>query len=103
MAELPSSYTLRVPIERKSIDSATGTEHVFERIETVSLRRLKGKDMRIIDQLATTPMAMTLALIGKMTGLSAAEVDELDAEDVGELGNLVERIMPAGPSTGGTS
>lgn len=100
---LPPIHTLIHPIERRAKDRHTGEETVIERIETVPLRRLKGKDMRLIDQLAAQPMALTLAMIGRMTGLDAASIDELDAEDVAELGNLVTGIMPDGPSTGATS
>lgn len=79
------TYTLKYPVTLKS-----GTT-----ITEVTVRRVRGKDMRELDKHAQQPVALTLALIDRLCqfpdggDVFANFADELDAEDVQALGELV--------------
>lgn len=101
----PLTYTLKQPILLTTRDGE-GNEHDEELKpagHTVVLRRPKGKDLRVVDQHEGKPVAMALALIGKISNLDDQEVENLDAEDVASLGELVADFMPNGRKTGVTS
>lgn len=72
-----------------------------ETISEVTLRRIKGKDLRVVDTV-TGEVAATLALISKISGLPIAQVDQLDAEDIAVIGAMIEDFMPPGLLTGKT-
>jgi hypothetical protein len=75
-----------------------------EREETtaeLSLRRIKGKDLRGLTADMSEPQ-QALHLIGRSSGLTAMQVDELDAEDIAALGEVIEGFMPPGLKTGPT-
>lgn len=72
----------------------------IEDVCEVTMRRATAKDMRLFDQFASQPMALTLAMIEQLTGLTRIEVDKLDAEDVERLGELAMGSVGAGPTTG---
>ncbi|MEO8722286.1 MAG: hypothetical protein ABI395_02015, partial [Sphingobium sp.] len=73
-----------------------------ELTETVSVRRLNGSDMLLFDELSEKPMALTLKLIERVTGLDRVIVEKLDMEDVNGLGELLGTNMPNFPSIGVT-
>ncbi len=101
----PLTYTLQHPIilSTRSADGAEREEELRPAGATIVLRRPKGKDMRVVDQFEGQNVAITLALIGKLTNLDAQEVENLDAEDMAGLGELVGGFVPSGRKTGGTS
>jgi len=78
-------YKLKHPITPK------GGEAITE----VTIRPIKGKDMRLIDKFQTQPIALTLAMIDQLcqlpdgTDVFPGFSDELLEEDVDALGKLV--------------
>ncbi|MEZ5709728.1 MAG: phage tail assembly protein [Blastomonas sp.] len=92
-------YQLRYPL---TIKLRSGADEREERIESVTLRRPTARDMRLIDDFAGRPMAMTLAMIQALSGLEPHVVDRLDAEDMTALGELVGDFIPDGQETGET-
>lgn len=99
MAE-PVVYELKHPLEQTF--QAKGAEPRTETIHEVTLRRPKGKDLRVMDR-HPGKMAQSLALIAALSGLTTAQVDELDAEDITGLGEIVGDFFPELQATGGTS
>lgn len=99
------SHTLRHPIVVTTRDAGSGDEK-DETLKpagfTVSLRRPKGKDLRIVDRFGDQEVAATLAMIAALSNLDELEVENLDSEDVSALGNLLAAAMPSGPPTGAT-
>ena len=83
-------YRLQYPIE-------FGSETITE----LSLRRVKGKDIRAVRNTAS-PASETLDLIGRLSGQPRPVIDELDAIDVEEVGKIVEGFTKSGPPTGDT-
>ena len=87
------SHTLRHPIiiEKKLPGS---DEIVEEELKpagfTVTMRRPKAKDMRAFDRHGDAGIAAIIELIVSCSGLSTIEAENLDADDFGELGNLLE-------------
>lgn len=57
-------------------------------ITTVTVNRLRAKDLRLIDK-AEGDMETTLTMIACATRLSPEVIDELDADDVTQLGEKV--------------
>jgi hypothetical protein len=92
------SYTLFHPVLPKRGDA----------ISEVLVRRATGKDMRLLDRHQGNPMALTLALIDALTlypdgaPIFAGFADELDAEDIFALGELVTASLPDGQVIGAT-
>ncbi|MEO1720985.1 MAG: phage tail assembly protein [Pseudomonadota bacterium] len=67
-------------------------------ISTVRMRRIKAKDMRAMSEASDDEMAQALWLIGRLSGLSPDEVDEMDAADVAALTDIIEGFQkPAAP------
>lgn len=79
-------YTLKYPIAFKS-----GTTTITE----VIVRRPRGKDIREFDRFSGQPIGLTLAMIDRLcrmpdgSDVFAGFADELDAEDIEALGELV--------------
>lgn len=99
-----NTYRLKHPL---TLDSGTV-------IDQVDIVRPKGKDRRVIDRHITpeggliNPMAMQLEMIERLCRMPdggdvfSGFADELDDEDVEELGKLVTPDLPSGQATGGT-
>lgn len=91
-----SSYKLKHPVTPKE----------GEPITAVTIRPIKGKDMRLIDRFQTQPIALTLAMIDQLCQLPDGSdvfpgfADELREEDVDALGKLVMPSDGDGPTTG---
>ena len=101
-----ATYYLKHPIvrETRAAGSETATEEVLQEAGfCVVLRRPKAKDMRVADKHGDALMAMTEEMLTRISNLSADEVAELDADDFGELGNLLGGPSRSGPKTGATS
>lgn len=90
-------YTLKTPITRKL--KAQGTEVREETVTDVTVRPPKGRDLRQLDRFPGK-MGQSLALIGVLTGLTQDQVDDLDAEDVTGLGEIVAAFFPEPQKTG---
>lgn len=87
------SHTLRHPIviEKKLPGS---DEIVEEELKpagfVVTMRRPKAKDMRAFDRHGDAGIAAIIELIVSCSNLGTIEAENLDADDFGELGNLLE-------------
>lgn len=94
------------PAARKRVEEHTLIEPIDgpggERITRVLIRRPKGRDLREMEAIveAKGPGAATFAMVAALTGLTADQVDDLDAEDFVALGEKVANFMPPG-ITGG--
>lgn len=90
MSDKIITYTLKHPI---TIGSETHTE--------VKIGKIKGKHMRSLPgdpKLYTMGVIMDLA--AKVMGESSVLVDEMDAEDLMEVANLVGERLAGGQATG---
>lgn len=94
------TYELKHPIVLRF--QPKGGEAREETITEVKLRRAKAKDLRQLDR-HPGQIAQSLALIQALSGLTGVQVDELDAEDVSALGDIVGDFFPDTPPTGGKS
>ena len=92
----PVRHTLKHPV---TFTFKSGDAERQETTAELTLRRLKGKDLRSLDD-CPGDVSMALAMIAKSTGLTAMQVDELDAEDIAELGEKIEGFLPPGLRTG---
>ena len=85
----PISITLRKPFSFGS-----------RRIDTITIRPVKGKDMRKINR-SEGDTATTLKMASQLTGEIAEVIDELQGEDLGEVIEAVnfffESIQRTGP------
>ena len=96
----PATHVLIHPVTVKF--NAGRADEREEEIREVTLRRIKGKDLRLVD---TThgEIATSLAMIARLSGLAIAQVDELDSADIAALGEIIEGFTPPGLKTGQTS
>ena len=98
-------HTLLHPIVLATRDATTGDEKE-ETLKpagfSVTMRRPKGKDLRIVDRFGDQEVAATLAMISALSNLDDVEVENLDSADVSALGNLLAEAMPSGGPTGET-
>jgi hypothetical protein len=104
MTRILATHPLKHPIIRETRD-ADGNEHEEELRPVgfvVQVRRPRAKDMRTIDGFEGREIAGSIALIARLSNLSEEEADLLDAEDLGELGNVLGEHAPNGPTTGTT-
>ena len=94
------SHTLKHPVTL----TLSGPEG--ERTETLTSltmrTRIKGRDMRILDNF-TGDVAKLMAMIARLSGLSAAHIDAMDSEDIEPLMAIVQGFTPPGPPTGDLS
>jgi hypothetical protein len=93
------TYQLKHPIVLRT--RVQGGEERQEEITEVPIRRLKSKDLRMLDR-TDGSIAKSLSLIGALTGLSGSAVDELDLEDIEGLGEIVGGFFPGRQETGET-
>lgn len=96
------TYNLQFPIIRETRDGE-GVEHeeVLKHAGfCVVLKRPRGKDMKIMDDFEGREISGSMALLTRISNLSAEEVELLDADDLGELGNLLAKASPSGQPTG---
>lgn len=76
----------------------TPFEVAGEFIETITLRRPKGKDMKTLTANAGTGDLMKLA--GRLSGHLPVVFDEMDGFDVAEVLAQVGNFLTSGPTTG---
>lgn len=96
MSEL---YTLKHPLKR-TFNAGKDNERVEELAE-LQLSRPKGKHVRASGR-AHNDTEAGLIMIAGCTGLSDAEVDELDIADIEALSGIVENFTKPGRPTGRT-
>lgn len=101
-----ATYALKHAIVREtraSGETETREEELKPAGFLVILRRPKAKDLRAFDRHGEALMAATEEMLTRISQLSTEEVAELDAEDFGELGNLLGGPPASGLPTGATS
>lgn len=106
MSRMLGTYSLKHAIvrETRAAGSAEITEEELKPAGfCVTLRRPKAKHMRIFGREGVNQVEAAEAMVVAVSNLSAEEVAELDAEDMAELGNLLEEAATSGPKTGATS
>ena len=89
---------LQFPVELKSRDG-----EVTERIDSLIMRRLKGKDMRDIANASAKGAGEAMAvLICRSAQIPPSTFDQLDGEDVAELGVVASGFIGGALPTGAT-
>lgn len=104
MSRVLATHSLRFPIIRETRD-AQGEEHeeVLRHAGfTVVVKRPRAMDLKVMDDFEGREITGSIALLARVSNLTAEEVDLLDAEDMGELGNLLGAASPNGQTTGPT-
>jgi hypothetical protein len=97
---MSETYQLAHPITRKL--RVVGGAETEETITEVQVRRLNGGDMRWQEANAGKP-GQSLGLIARVTGLPAATVDLIDAEDIAGIVEVIEGFLPPSLRSGETS
>lgn len=71
-------------------------------IESLDVRRPKGKDFRLLDEKGFDPekdgVKILRFYIQQLTTLVPEDIDELDADDIQGLNNLLEEMLVEGKS-----
>lgn len=73
-----------------------------EAITELKLRRPTAKDLRLADSFGDRMVGMMIAMISALSGEEETTIERIDAEDFGELADLVEGFLPDGQETGET-
>jgi hypothetical protein len=91
------TYDLKFPITQKF----RNTDGVVreEVVETVTVRRVRAKDLRSLDK-HEGKFGQSLAMISALTGLPLTVIDELDAADIEGLGEIIGDFLPTRQETG---
>lgn len=93
----PRRYQLKQPVT-VTFRSSSGERQ--EQLTELTLRtEIKAKDLRAIDG-HDGDVAKAIAMIARLSGRSIAEIDELGAEDFGELAELIDSFTMPGRKTG---
>jgi hypothetical protein len=87
-----ATYDLRHPIE-----------FAETRITTVEIVRPTARNLLLMDDHQGRPVALTIAMVEALTTLTKGQVQALDVEDFGPLGELVMSYVAPGPRTGETA
>lgn len=97
---MQTRYTLKHPVtmQFRQADGSVREEAIAE----LTLRRPTAKDLRLVDTYGTQMVAMMIAMISALCGVEIETVERLDAEDFGELSDMVGDFLPDGPKTGAT-
>jgi hypothetical protein len=90
--EIPFTRTLSYPIKvGKDGDEIT---------EITVKRRLKAKDLKNLPASSNIKMYHMIQMIALITGTASAIIEELDAEDLLALTEVVSSFLPGGQMTG---
>ncbi|PXW78989.1 tail assembly chaperone E/41/14-like protein [Blastomonas natatoria] len=73
-----------------------------ESITELKLRRPAARDLRLVDSYGSQMVGMMIALIAALSGQEIEVIEKLDAEDFGDLSDVVSDFLPDGPKTGAT-
>lgn len=93
----PVVYTLRQPLELRDAAGA-----LVETVTELALHRLRGRDMRALDNAKGNGSAL-LALLAASSRLPPSTVDLMDAEDVTAAGAIVAGFLGGALPTGEAS
>jgi hypothetical protein len=99
-----ATYTLKHAVTRtlKGADEAEREETLLEVGAEIQLRRIKGKDLRAMDDHAGE-MGKAFAIMAKVTNQQVSVIDAMDAEDIAGLQEQLDGFLPASLRTGPTS
>lgn len=103
MSRALGTYILKFPIIRETRSAENGEvseETLREAGFCVVLKRPRAKEVRIMDQYPDREISGTIVVLARISNLSEEEVELLDADDFGELGNLLGKNGPGGQTTG---
>lgn len=102
MSRVLGTYRLKhaIVIETRTHDGEIREDEIKPAGFCVIVKRPKAKDMRVFDRFEGQDVSALLAVLPRVTNLDEQAVDNLDAEDMGELGNLFGSHAPGGPETG---
>lgn len=101
MSRTLGTYKLAHAIELETrLEGETKVDELKPAGFCVVMKRPKAKDMRVYDQYEGQDISALLAILPRITNLDVQAVENLDAEDMGELGNLFGKYAPAGRETG---
>ncbi|MGZ8364562.1 MAG: phage tail assembly protein [Caulobacteraceae bacterium] len=92
-------YPLMWPVETTI---GKGENARTERLDSVVIKRPKGKQARLSDR-AGSEQSRGLLMVSSLTGLRPDQVDELDMADIHTMSEIVDAFLPSGPPTGETS
>jgi hypothetical protein len=70
-----------------------------ETITVLTIRRLKGKDLRALRE-SGAEITNSLETIARLTAQPRAVIDEMDSEDFTEVGKIIEGFTKSGQATG---
>jgi hypothetical protein len=87
MSAAPIVYTLKFPLELKNKEG-----EVTGKIETLSLRRLNGRDMEALDN-AKGSGSMMLVLIARSSDQATSVIRLMDGEDISRAGEIVSGFL----------
>lgn len=90
------THPLLVPV---TITKRRSNEEIVERIEELTVRRPKAKDLRIMDR-PGGDVGKTIELLAALTGQPVKVIDELDQADMEALSAILENFTPPGRATG---
>ncbi|MCL9999235.1 MAG: phage tail assembly protein [Erythrobacter sp.] len=101
MSQLTHTLLFPIVIEKKHpVTHEIEIEELKPAGFTVTMRRPKAKDMRAFDRHGDAEIAGVIELIIACSNLGTIEVENLDADDFGALGNLLAPKSPGGQQTG---
>ncbi len=104
MAQITHTLLHPIAIDKKLPGSdEIETEELKPAGFVVTMRRPKAKDIRAFDKHGDAEIAATIELIVACSNLGTIEAENLDADDFGELGNLLAASARGGPKTGGSA
>lgn len=92
------TYTLKHPIEVRAKDSG----EVIERISALTFSRPTLRSMRAMDK-AEGEIGKTIVLIAALTNQPPSVIDEMDAEDLLALAEVVQGFFGGFPPIGKAS
>lgn len=94
MSQYFATYQLKhaiVRVTRAAGESEPREEELKPAGFSVCLRRPRATDLKVMDEFEGREIAGSLALLARVSNLDSSEVDLLDFEDFGELGNLLSQ------------
>lgn len=94
------SYQLRYPVTL-SFRQASG-EMREQIISEITLRRPTAKEMRLVDRAGSGMIGLVISMLSVLSGHDEAVIEKIDAEDFGELAEMVSDFFPNGPMGGKT-
>jgi Phage tail assembly chaperone proteins, E, or 41 or 14 len=71
-----------------------------ERANSLTVRRLKGKQLKKIDLRGLTKGDAMLGVISQLTGVAPPYLDELDADDFAEISEVITSFFGKSRATG---